>query len=132
MASLCHSNTLTFYCHFKYNFILNLDHPPTTRPFFWGQNNQKLCLSFCHSLVSHLTSFFCTIYFIEFWFFVRYSIPQRFTVYQTLAASLLAIVFWQVFYWLAANYILTYFPEIQKIFSWFTTKCTGLTLGSII
>ena len=44
--------------------------PPTTRPFFKGQNNQKLCLPFCHSLVSHPTSFFCTIYCIEFWFFL--------------------------------------------------------------
>ena len=43
--------------------------PLTTRPFFKGQNNQKLCLSFCHSLVSHLTSFFCTIYCVEFQFF---------------------------------------------------------------
>ena len=24
------------------------DHPLTMRPFFKGQNNQKLCLSFCH------------------------------------------------------------------------------------
>ena len=36
--------------------------PLTMRPFFKGQNNQKLCLSFCHSLVSQLTSFFCTIF----------------------------------------------------------------------
>ena len=34
----------------------------TLRPFFKGQHNQKLCLSFCHSLLSHPTSFFCTIY----------------------------------------------------------------------
>ena len=46
------------------------DCPLTTRPFFKGQNNQKLCLSFCHSLVSHHTSFFCTIYCIKFWFFL--------------------------------------------------------------
>ena len=63
------------------------------RPFFKGQNNQKLCLSFCHSLVSHLTSFFCTIYCIEFQIFGGYTIPQTFTVYQTLAISLLAMFF---------------------------------------
>ena len=38
---------------------LDPDCPPTQRPFLKGQNNQKLCLSFCHSLVSQLTSFFC-------------------------------------------------------------------------
>ena len=35
-----------------------------TAPDFEAQNNQKLCLSFCHSLVSHLTSFFWAIYCI--------------------------------------------------------------------
>ena len=64
---------------------------------FKGKNNQKLCLSFCHSLVSHLTSFFCTIYCIEFQFFISYSIPQTFTVYQTLAICLLAIFFGKFF-----------------------------------
>ena len=41
-------------------------------------------------------------------------------------------IFCKVIYWLAPYYILTYFPEIQKIFSWLATKCTALTLGSII
>ena len=35
-----------------------------------SQNNQKLCLSFCYSLVSFLTSFFYTIFCIEFQFFL--------------------------------------------------------------
>ena len=48
-------------------------------------------------------------------FYAMYSSPQTFTVYQTLAIFLLAI-FCSVFYWLAANYIGTYFPEIQEIF----------------
>ena len=43
---------------------------PDQEALFKGQNNQKLCLSFCHSLVSHLTSFFCTIYCIEIWSFL--------------------------------------------------------------
>ena len=75
----------------------------TMRPFFKGQNNQKFCLSFCHSLVSHLTSLFCTIYCIEFWFFVWYSIPQTFTVYQTLAISLLAMFFGEFLGFLGLN-----------------------------
>ena len=74
----------------------------------------------------------CTIYCIICQVIFQFSIPQTFTVYQTLAISLLVMFFWQDFHWLAANYILTYFPEIQKIFSWLTTKCTGLTLGSKI
>ena len=71
---------------------------PNLKALFKYQNNQNLCLSFCHSLVSHPTGFFCTIYCIEFqFFFVSYSFPQTFTVYQTLALSLLAIFFGKFF-----------------------------------
>ena len=38
--------------------------PPDHKALFKAQNNQKLCLFFSHSLVSQLTSFFCTIYCI--------------------------------------------------------------------
>ena len=51
--------------------------PLTSRPFVKGQSNQKLCLSFCHSLLSHPTSFFCTIYCIEFWFFGWLFLPPN-------------------------------------------------------
>ena len=62
--------------------------PLTMRSFYKGQNNQKLCLSFCHSLVSQLTSFFCTIYCIICQVIYQVFHPQTFTVYQTLAISL--------------------------------------------
>ena len=45
----------------------------------------------------HPTSFFCTIYCIEFWIFVSYSILKTFTVYQTLAISPL-VIFWASFW----------------------------------
>ena len=97
-----------------------------------GQNNQKLCLSFYHSLVFQITSFFCTIscifYRVIYWVFHP---PNIHSVSNPCDISL-GHCFWWGFYWLAANYILTYFPEIQQIFSWLTTKCTGLTLGSTI
>ena len=48
--------------------------------------------------------------------FIDYSFPQTFTVCQNFAIYLLA-VFLLSFYWLAANYILTYCTEIQQIFS---------------
>ena len=65
---------------------------PTSRPFIKGQNNPKLCLSFCHSLVSHpKVSFGLFTVLNSVFFFVGYSFLQTFTVYQTLAISLLAI-----------------------------------------
>ena len=76
---------------------------PDFEALFKGQNNQKLCLSLCHFLVPFPSRFFWTIFCIEFWFLVGYSFPQAFTVYQTLAISLLAIflvnfwVFWLYF-----------------------------------
>ena len=50
---------------------------PNYKALFKGQNNQKLCLSCCHSLVFHLKSFFCTIYFIEFQFFCQVFHPPN-------------------------------------------------------
>ena len=50
---------------------------PDHEAIFKGQNNQKLCLSFCHSLVSKLTSFFCTIFCIFIRLFIKYSIPKH-------------------------------------------------------
>ena len=47
--------------------------------------------------------------------FIEYSIPQTFSVSNPCNISLGH--FLVSFYWLAANYILTYFPEIQQIFS---------------
>ena len=81
----------------------DLDCPPTMRPFFKGQNNQKLCLSFHHSLGSHLTNFFCTIYCIIFHFFIEYSFPQTFSVYQTIAISLLTMFFTKFLAFLGLN-----------------------------
>ena len=74
------------------------DCPLTMRPFSRAKIIKRLYLSFCHSLVSHLTTFFCTIYFIELWFFLSgISSHQTFTAYQTLAISLLAMFFGKFF-----------------------------------
>ena len=70
---------------------------PDHKALFKGQNNQKLCLFFCHSLVSQLTSFFCTIDCIFIGLFIKYSFPQTFTVYQNIAISLLAVFFGELF-----------------------------------
>ena len=58
---------------------LDPGHPPTMRPFIRGQNNQKFCLFFCHSLVSLLTSFFCTISCILFQFFLSSILSPKHT-----------------------------------------------------
>ena len=50
--------------------------PPTMRPFFKGQNNLKLCLFFCHSLVSQLTSLQFTVFSVKL--LPKHSIPQIF------------------------------------------------------
>ena len=94
---------------------------PNYEALFKCQNNQKFCLSFCHSLVSHPTSFFCTIYCIEFQFFCQLFLPQNIHSASNPCNISVGCVFFVSFYWLASNYILTYFPV-----------CTGLTLGSII
>ena len=86
--------------------LIDPDHPLTPRPFVKGQSNQKLCLSFCHSLLSHPTTFFCTIYCIEFWFFCQLFLPPNIhSVCQTLAISVLAMFFgcfWSKQYFLPA------------------------------
>ena len=69
----------------------------TMRPFFKGQNNQKLHLSFCHSLVSYPTSSFILFTVLDSGFFCWVIHPQTFTVYQTLAISLLAVFFGEFF-----------------------------------
>ena len=76
---------------------IDLDCPPTTmRPFFKGQNNQKLCLSVILWYPTVQVSFvlFTLLYSS---FFVGYSIPQTFTMYQILAISLLAMFFGKLF-----------------------------------
>ena len=91
------------------------DHPLATRLFFKGQNNQKLCLS--GILVSQLTRFFCTIFCVCYQVIYRVFHPPDIHSVSNPCNISLGHLFWQVFYWLAANYILTYFPEIQQIFS---------------
>ena len=61
--------------------------PPTIRPFFKGQNNQKLCLFFCHSLVCQIILFYI-IYCTFDQVFDQAFHPQTFTVYQDIVISL--------------------------------------------
>ena len=66
-------------------------------------------------------------------FFVGYSIPKHSQCIKPLH-YLCWPCFWQVFYWLAANYILTYFPEIQihevlRRISYFGLLCMSRTVS---
>ena len=131
--SLRHLRDCNIYCCFSDTGVLiprdykhtDPDCPLTMKPFSKGQNNQKLCLSFGHSLVSNHTSFFCTIYCIKFcfvFFFVSYSFPQTFTVYQNLAISLLAMFFGEFFGFFGKNSIFCQlggqFQIDQDCFNW--------------
>ena len=68
---------------------------------------------FCYSLVYKLANFFCTIYCIICHFFIGYSIPQTFTVYQTLAISLLAMFFGKFLGFLGLNSILCWLGSFK-------------------
>ena len=75
--------------------------PSTMRLFFKGLNNQKLCLSICHSLVSQLTNFFCTIFCIFCWVIYRVFNPPNIHSVPNPYNISLGHVFCQVLYWLA-------------------------------
>ena len=68
--------------------------PLTSRPFLKHQNNQKLCLSFCHSLVSQLTSFFCAIYSIICWVIYQVIHPPNIHSVSNPCNISLGCVFW--------------------------------------
>ena len=121
--------------HGSHCFLNELTDPDchlTLRPFFKGQNNQKLCLSYVILWYPTLQVSFALFTVLNSGFFCQLFLPPKIHSVSNPCNISVGHVFWWVFYWLVLYYILTYFPVIQKIFSWLTTKCTGLTLGSII
>ena len=79
--------------------------PPTKRPFLRAKIIKNYVYLSVMLWYRTLQVSFVLFTVLNSSFFVGYSLPNTFTVYQTIAISLLA-VFLATFYWLAANYIL--------------------------
>ena len=82
------------------------------RPFFKEKNNKKLCLS----VIFGIPPCKFLLYYLLYWIsvFVRYSIPQTFTVYQTLALYLLAMCFGEFLGFLGLNSILCWLGTVSN------------------